>query len=160
MPGGRRRPRRAGLERRKGKTSMKADKEIGLRWTGGLAFEGGAAKGPRIVVDGDSRAGPSPMDLVLVAVAACMAIDVKLILEKMRAQPEGLEVAARGERVEDHPRRFSGVRMVFRADGLAEADREKAEKAIALSKEKYCSVLFSLRPDLRLETALETGAGA
>ena len=138
---------------------MKADKEIGLRWIGGLAFEGGPAEGPRIVVDGNSQDGPSPMDLALMAVAACMAVDVKLILEKMRVPPEALEVAARGERVHDHPRRFSGVRMVFRVGGLAEADQGKAEQAIALSKEKYCSVLFSLRPDLRLETALEVGSG-
>ncbi len=138
---------------------MKADKEVGLRWTGGLAFEGGPVDGPRIAVDGDSRTGPSPMDLVLVAVAACMAIDVKLILEKMRVPPETLDVTAQGERVDDQPRRYSGVRMVFRVGGLAATDRGKAEKAIALSKEKYCSVLFSLRPDLRLETALEIDSG-
>lgn len=134
---------------------MKADKQVALRWTGGLAFEGGPADGPGIVVDGDSKAGPSPMDLALAAVAACMAIDVKVILEKMRAPLESLEITAEGERVDDSPRRFSGVRLAFRAGGLDEAGLEKAERAVALSREKYCSVLFTMRPDLRLETTVE-----
>ena len=61
---------------------MKADKEVRLSWTGsGLVFDGGPADGPQLVVDGDSATGPSPMDLVLAAVAACMAIDIKVILE-------------------------------------------------------------------------------
>ncbi len=139
---------------------MKPDKEVALRWTGGLSFEGGPAGGPGIVVDGDSEAGPSPMDLALTAVAACMAIDVKVILEKMRTPPKTLEIAAEGERVEDAPRRFSRVRLAFRLGGLGEADLEKAERAVALSREKYCSVLFTMRPDLKLETAVELGGGA
>ncbi len=137
---------------------MKADKEVALRWTGGLEFEGGPADGPSIVVDGDSKRGPSPMDLALTAVAACMAIDVKLILEKMRAPLETLDIAAQGERVDGQPRRFSGVRLAFRVGGLDEADLDKAERAVELSREKYCSVLFTMRPDLQLETVVELAA--
>lgn len=137
---------------------MKADKEVALRWAGGLEFEGGPADVPGIVVDGDSKRGPSPMDLALTAVAACMAIDVKLILEKMRAPMETLDVAAQGERVDGQPRRFSGVRLAFRIGGLDEADLGKAERAVALSREKYCSVLFTMRPDLQLETLVELEA--
>lgn len=137
---------------------MKADKEVALRWTGGLQFEGGPADGPGIVVDGDSQRGPSPMDLALTAVAACMAIDVKLILEKMRAPLETLDVTAQGERVDDAPRRFSGVRLAFRVGGLDEADLGKAERAVELSQQKHCSVLFTMRPDLQLETVVELAA--
>ena len=52
---------------------MKVDKRVLLSWTGtGRTFEGGLEGGPPITVDGDSAAGPSPMDLVLTGVAACM----------------------------------------------------------------------------------------
>lgn len=137
---------------------MKADKEIRLSWTGsGLVFDGGPADGPQLVVDGDSATGPSPMDLVLTAVAACMAIDVKVILEKGRVPFEALDVTARGTRRERSPRHYTAVQLVFRVAGVPPGRRSRVERAIALSREKYCSVLFSLRQDLELETVIEGG---
>lgn len=137
---------------------MKADKEVRLSWTGsGLVFDGGSAHGPQLVVDGDSATGPSPMDLVLTAVAACMAIDVKMILEKGRVPFEALDVAARGTRRERPPRHYTAVQLVFRVAGVPPGSRSRVERAIALSREKYCSVLFSLRQDLELETVIEGG---
>ena len=137
---------------------MRADKEIRLSWTGsGLVFDGGAPGGPQIVVDGDCATGPSPMDLVLMAVAACMAIDVRVILEKGRVPFDSLDVRAEGERREELPRSYRAVRLVFTVTGLPRAGRAKVERAIELSREKYCSVLFSLREDLAVETVIEGG---
>ena len=135
---------------------MKADKEVRLSWTGsGLVFDGGPAGGPQLVVDGDSATGPSPMDLVLVGVAACMAIDVKVILEKGRVPFDALDVTARGERRDRPPRHYSALQLVFNVKGVPPGSRTKVARAIELSREKYCSVLFSLRQDLELETVIE-----
>ena len=137
---------------------MKADKEVRLSWTGsGLVFDGGSAGGPQLIVDGDSATGPSPMDLVLTAVAACMAIDVKVILEKGRVPFDALDVTARGERRERPPRHYTALQLVFSVTGVPPGKRSRVERAVELSREKYCSVLFSLRQDLELETVIEGG---
>ena len=137
---------------------MNADKTIRLSWTGsGLVFDGGPADGPQMVVDGDSATGPSPMELVLMAVAACMAIDVRVILDKGRVPFDSLHVTAEGERRESPPRHYSGLRLVFSVTGVPPASRPKVERAIELSREKYCSVLFSLRRDIPVEIVIEGG---
>ena len=137
---------------------MNPDKEIRLAWTGsGLVFDGGAADGPQMIVDGDSATGPSPMDLVLTGVAACMAIDVKVILEKGRVLFDSLDVRAEGERRGSPPRHYSGLRLVFSVTGVPPENRAKVERALELSREKYCSVLFSLRQDIPVEIVLEGG---
>ncbi len=137
---------------------MKADKQIRLGWTGaGLVFDGGPADGPQIVVDGDSATGPSPMDLVLMGVAACMAIDVRVILERGRVPFDSLDVIAEGGRRESPPRHYKNLRLVFSVTGVPPGSRPKVERAIALSREKYCSVLFSLRQDIPVEIVLEGG---
>lgn len=135
---------------------MKADKEVRLSWTGsGMVFDGGPAGGPQLVLDGDSATGPSPMDLVLAAAAGCMAIDVRAILEKGRVHLDALDVEAQGERAEEPPRCYTALRFVVRVAGVPPTQRPKVERAIQLSREKYCSVLFSLRRDIPVEIVLE-----
>lgn len=107
------------------------------------------------MVDGDCAVGPSPMDLVLMAVAACMAIDVKVILDKGRVTFDSLDVRAEGERREEPPRSYRAVRLVFTVTGVPPASRPRVARAIELSREKYCSVLFSLREDLVVDTVIE-----
>lgn len=135
---------------------MKVDKHVRLSWTGsGLVFDGGPVDGPQVVVDGDSATGPSPMDLALMGVAACMAIDVVTILEKGRVHLESLDITAEGSRADEPPRRFTGLRLTYRVSGVAPTDRRKLQRAIDLSREKYCSVLHSMREDLPVEIVLE-----
>lgn len=132
------------------------DKEVRLSWTGsGTTFDGGPVGGPQLVVDGDAAVGPSPMDLVLMAVAGCMAIDVRAILEKGRVPLDALDVEAQGARADEPPRCYTALRLVVRVAGVAPDDRSKVERAIELSRQKYCSVLFSLRRDVPVEIVLE-----
>lgn len=134
----------------------KFDKEVRLSWTGsGTTFDGGPVGGPQLVVDGDAAVGPSPMDLVLMAVAGCMAIDVRAILEKGRVPLDALDVEAQGERADEPPRCYTALRLVVRVAGVAPDDRSKVERAIELSRQKYCSVLFSMRRDVPVEIVLE-----
>lgn len=125
-----------------------------LSWTGeGLAFEGGAPGGPAITVDGGgARLGPSPMQTLLLAVAACTAADIVDILGKMRVPLEGLDVRLEGERAPEAPRRYTSLRFTYEARGVAEADEDKLRRAVALSHETYCSALHSLRADIEVAT--------
>ena len=126
-------------------------KNVTLRWTGeGMHFEGGPAGVPPSVVDGKSKAGPSPTDHLLLAAAGCMGSDVIDILSKSRVLVESLEVQVEGRRAEKPPRRFVSIAMSFRLRGPTSADRPKVERAVNLSRETYCSVLHTLSPDLDL----------
>lgn len=133
-----------------------ADMDLELSWSGqGLRFESGVAGG--VVIDGDAVDGPSPMQSLLLGLAGCMAIDVVMILEKMRVELEGLTVRVEGDRAPEPPRRFTRIRLVYETRGLAPEDGEKLERAIDLSRDKYCSVLHTLRPDT--EVGIETRLG-
>jgi putative redox protein len=124
-------------------------KSVSLRWSGeGKRFEGGPANVPVSVVDGDSKAGPSPMDHLLLAAAGCMAIDVLDILAKSRVPVQSMNVEVEGTRADKPPKRFTAITMSFHLRGPASADRPKVERAVHLSRETYCSVMHTLRPDL------------
>lgn len=127
-------------------------KDLTLRWSGeGLRFEGGPEGVPPSIVDaGPSKAGPGPMDHLLLAAAGCMSADVLDILGKGRIIPAGLEVRVTGTRAEKPPRRFTAITMAFHIAGVSSGDRPKVERAVNLSRETYCSVLHTLRSDLEL----------
>lgn len=130
--------------------------EVHLRWRGeGLVFSGGAPGGPEIILDSDGKAGPSPTQTLLLSLAGCMGVDVRLILEKSRVPLEALDVRIEGDRVEEAPRRFRAIRLTYRLKGPGEEDRSKVDRAVELSRDKYCSVLHTLRPDLDLDIRVE-----
>lgn len=127
-----------------------------LRWQEGLRFRG-EARGHAILLDGDSTASVSPVETLGFALASCMAADVVHILGKQRAPLRGCEVRFSGRRAETDPRRLVAVELHFAlAGGL---DGERVERAIALSRDKYCSVWHSLRPDIELRTSFEIAPG-
>lgn len=127
--------------------------EVSLRWRPdgerGLVFEGGGGGRPRVVVDGNTRAGTSPVELLLLAAGTCAASDVVVILQKMRVGLRSLDVGVRGTRREEEPRRYTAIHFRFAVHGEG-ADEVKARRAIDLSLEKYCSVVASLAPDIRI----------
>ena len=130
--------------------------EVHLRWRGdGLVFVGGAPGGPEIVLDSDGKAGPSPTQVLLLSLAGCMGVDVRMILEKSRVPLEALDVLIEADRVEEPPRRFHTIRLTYRLRGPHDDDRPKVDRAVELSREKYCSVLHTLRPDLELDIRVE-----
>jgi putative redox protein len=131
-------------------------RQIRLRWTGeGKRFRGGADGGVEIVVDGDSAEGQGPMQLLLSALAGCMAIDVCMILEKSRVRLDSLEVEAIGVRATEAPRRYESIELVYRLGGPAEGDRARVDRAIELSRDKYCSVLHTLDPALEIDIRVD-----
>jgi putative redox protein len=95
------------------------------------------------------------MDALLLGVAACMGIDVVMILQKGRVPLTSLEVDVEGDRAEEVPRRFTAIRILYRIGGLEAGHRERAQRAVDLSRDKYCSVLHSLRPDVDLDIRID-----
>ena len=101
-------------------------RSVRLRWTGqDLVFRGGADGGPEVVVDGGSKAGASPMQLLLLSVAGCMAIDVRVILDKSRVPLDSMEVEVVGERTETEPQRFFAIQLISRLSGPLEEHEAK-----------------------------------
>lgn len=112
-----------------------------------MEFDAARENGPRIHVDGDARNGPSPVDTLLASIATCAATDVVTILEKQRTPPAKLEIRVESTRVTSTPRRLLSVTLHFTiaGQGIVQA---KAERAVELSVEKYCSVRSSLARDI------------
>ncbi|MGE3275168.1 MAG: OsmC family protein [Vicinamibacterales bacterium] len=123
-----------------------------LVWEGDLRFatESGPA---RLTLDGQGAAGPSPMQALAMGLAGCMAIDVVDIIRKGRHPVTGLEARLSAQRAEDPPRRFTAVTLHYVVSGAVPV--AVVERAIALSREKYCSVWHSMRQDIALETSFE-----
>ena len=139
---------------------MSADnvRSVRMAWTGeGLAFRGGPEGGVEIGVDSAGAEGQSPMQLLLMSLCGCMAIDVLMILQKSRVPVEGLEVEAVGVRAETVPKRYRSLELVYHVRGPSEDDQAKLERAIDLSRDRYCSVLHTLDPEIDLEIRVERG---
>jgi putative redox protein len=123
-----------------------------LIWSENLRF--GAVSGKTaIVIDGDSTAGPSPVQLLVIGLAGCMAIDVVEIIRKGRHSLAAFRVTISGTRDADPPRRLLSVDLRFHVHGSV--PEAAVERAIALSRDRYCSVWHSLRNDIDLATAFE-----
>jgi putative redox protein len=120
-----------------------------LEWGAGLRFN--AAVGPHtFVLDGERKAGCSPTEALMLSLAGCMAIDVVDILSKMGTAPRAVRAEISGTRADNPPRRFTQLALHFEIAGAGIAQAQ-AERAIALSREKYCSVWHSLRQDIELK---------
>jgi putative redox protein len=129
--------------------------ELELQWEGGSRLRGAVGAVP-VVLDWDGRTAPSPVQALAFALAGCMASDVVLTLQKGRLPLTGLRVRFTGERAPEEPRRFVAVTLSFEITGAVPPDR--VERAIALSRETYCSVWHSMRPDIVLTTRFNVQA--
>jgi putative redox protein len=131
-------------------------KRVSLTWLDRMRFEGGAPGGPVTTVDADNATAPGPMLQLLIAAAGCTGADIVSILAKMRVPLRSLGIEVAGTRREEEPRRYVAIHFTYAmaGDGLDEA---RARRAIDLSIQKYCSVLHSLAPDIRVTYDLRLG---
>jgi putative redox protein len=127
-----------------------------LTWQGDLRFHAATSRSS-IVLDSESTAGPSPPEALAMALAGCMAIDVADIVIKGRHALTALEAKIVGQRRDEPPRHFISFTLHFVLAGNVPA--HAVERAIQLSRDKYCSVWHSLRQDLDLHTSFEVAAG-
>jgi len=120
-----------------------------LTWHHALVFD--ATSGTTSLrLDGDSREGPSPVQALAMSLAGCMSTDVAYTLQKGRHAFEGIRSEIVAERAPTDPHRFLRVTLRFVVTGPVPLDA--VERAIALSRDKYCSVWHSMREDIELTT--------
>ena len=112
-------------------------------------FEASDANGHTVKMDsspesGGKNFGVRPMQMLLMGLGGCSGIDIVSILKKQRQELKGFRTLIEGEREQDkEPSLWKNVKIVFELTG--DLDPEKAERACALSMEKYCSVAETLR---------------
>ena len=104
--------------------------------------------------DHERNSAPTPMELLLVALGSCTAVDVISILRKKRQVVTDYRVEVRGERREEHPRSFKRMEVHHIVTGRNVSDQSVAQ-AIELSEQKYCSVAATLRPTAAIVSSYE-----
>lgn len=123
-----------------------------VTWRGERLFDAGPA-GRTHRIDANAKEAPGPVESLLNAIVTCASVDIVDIIAKRKTPVERLAAKVEGERRAEFPRRLMRVAVEFEIDG-AGIEREHAERAIALSFERYCSVASSLAPDIVIETRL------
>jgi putative redox protein len=127
-----------------------------VKWAGDDFFIGTPPSGHALTIDskGDRRAAYSPLEMLLVSVAACTAADVISILLKKRQNVTEYNVEVTGTRVDDHPRKFIAFHVHHIVQGRSVSEKAVAD-AVELSDQKYCSVAATVRPTAEITTSFE-----
>lgn len=123
-------------------------------WTDNERYIGEASSRHAIVMDtAKEKTAGTPMELVLIALCGCTASDVVGILRKKREPFTSLEVRAEGERASGYPAVYTDIKLVYRVGG--KVSKKAVEDAVALSKEKYCSVSAMLEKTAKITFTIE-----
>ena len=135
-----------------------------VKWNEGVSFVTETGSGHALVVDGAPDAGgrnlgPRPMELVLAGTAACTAFDVVWILKKARQPITDCVVEAEAERADEDPKVFTKIHFRYRIRG-AGLNPAQVERAVKLSKEKYCSATLMLAKTAEISFEIELDADA
>ena len=120
------------------------------RKDGNLHFEAVNENGSKVDIDGgEDKKGMRPMELLLTAMGSCSAFDAVLILEKQRQTIDDFTVEVVGERPDEgEPKPYDAIHLKFAIKG--KVDESKAERALNLAVEKYCSVAATFRPETKI----------
>jgi putative redox protein len=129
---------------------------VELVWEHDLVF-GGRSGSNELSLDSASVEGPSPMQVLGFALTGCMAMDVVHVVTKGRLDLRGLRADLKAHRAPDDPHRFTAIELHFTVTGDVPA--EKVERAIQLSRDKYCSVWHSMRHDIDLKVTYTIAPG-
>jgi|SRR5690349_1530772 len=137
-----------------------------VKWNEGVSFVAESGSGHAIVVDGAPEAGGRnlgmrPMELLLAGAAACTAFDVVWILRKARQPVADCVVEADAERAAEEPKVFTRIHLRYRIAGRG-LDPRQVERAVKLSKEKYCSatIMLAKAAEITFELAVVEGDDA
>jgi putative redox protein len=127
---------------------------INVQWLEGMSFEA-EVDGFKVAIDADPEfggksKGPKPKLLMMVALAGCTGMDIVSLLEKMRVDCESLNIIIEGDLTEEHPKHFNRMKVIFELKGK-NINIKKVQKAVDLSKEKYCGVSYSYKAAMDLE---------
>lgn len=128
------------------------------KWVEGMAFMGEAGSSHAVIMDGapeygGRNIGIRPMEMLLIGLAGCTGFDVVQILQKGREAVTGCEVEVEAERASEDPKVFTRIHIAYRVSGRG-LSQAKAERAVTLSKEKYCSASIMLGATAEMSTSL------
>jgi putative redox protein len=127
---------------------------ISMNWLSDMAFET-SLNGHKLIVDasednGGNNLGPRPKALMLVALGGCTGMDVVSILKKMRVDYNSLEIVVEGDTAEEHPKKFLKMKVIYNFTGK-DLPLEKIQKAVDLSRERYCGVYASYKDSIQID---------
>jgi len=127
-----------------------------IKYAGDEFFIGTTPSGHAQAIDtnGDRKSAPTPMEMLLVSVAACTAVDVVSVLEKKRQKISDYKSEITGERRDEHPRAFTKFHIHHIVYGR-DVSEQAVRQAIELSDTKYCSVAATVRPAAEITTSFE-----
>jgi putative redox protein len=103
---------------------------------------------------GGRNIGVRPMEMLLLGLGGCTAFDIVMILERMREQVTGLDIALEGERATEDPKVFTHVKMIYKVKGRG-LKPANVERAVSLSAEKYCSASAMFEKTAKIEHSFE-----
>jgi putative redox protein len=126
-----------------------------LTWVGDLRFRARVNQAT-LTIDSAGVAGPSPVDALATALAGCMSSDIAHILTRGRHSLRALTARFVGDRAQEDPHRFVRIALHFTIDGDVPPDA--VDRAVALSREKYCSVWHSMRQDIDFTVTIDLRA--
>ncbi len=120
-----------------------------ISWVDGALFVAEGGSGHTLTMDGAADVGgrdlaSRPMEVVLMGMGGCTAIDVVAMLKKQRQEIEGVEVSLVAERADEPPKVFTSVKVVYTVRGR-KLNRALIERAVSLSEDKYCSATAMIR---------------
>ncbi|MCX7568891.1 OsmC family protein [Tumebacillus sp. DT12] len=132
--------------------------KVEIDWQGKRKFEATGGSGHPVTMDakpeaGGEDTGARPMELLLMGLGGCTGIDIVMILEKGRMTVDEFRMELDADRSEEMPQRFTGISMHYILKG-PDLTPDKVERAILLSKEKYCSASASLNAEIRMSYEL------
>ena len=132
------------------------DYKATVRYAGDEFFIGTSPSGHAYALDtkADRRSAPSPVEMLLISLAACTAADVISILKKKRQDVTDYNIEVAGTRSDDHPRKFTKMHVHHIVHGRG-VSPEAVERSIELSDTKYCSVAATIRPTVEITSSYE-----
>ena len=130
---------------------------VDMSWTDNVAFQADM-DGHKIIIDaseetGGSNLGPRPKKLMLTALAGCTGIDVIMILKKMKVIPDAFNVIVEGDLTDEHPKYYHKMKVIYQFKGK-DLPKDKIEKAVKLSEEKYCGVSALYKKAIEIESEI------
>ncbi|MGB0662231.1 MAG: OsmC family protein [Pontibacterium sp.] len=114
-----------------------------VKWDGDVRFEGTTGSGFNVMIDGELKQGPRPMELMLLGLGGCTSYDVVGILKKTRQDVVDCVAEIEAERADEVPSVFTKIHVKFVVSGR-ELNPKKVERAVKLSAEQYCSASLML----------------
>lgn len=130
-----------------------------VRWVDGVKFLGESGSGHAVLMDGAAESGgtnlgPRPMEMLLLGLGGCTSFDVITILKKMREPVQDCVAEIEATRAETDPKVFTRIHVAFIVTGR-NLSREKVERAVHLSADKYCSASLMLAKTAEITHSVE-----